>query len=77
MMLLRAREKRAKGDRSCYKVELSEVGGAGVCFKVNSRFKLRQEGDKVLYGDNIMLKSTKFMQHYLHVSDKISQPIAM
>lgn len=40
-MLLKGRQMSADGDRSSFKVQLSELGGSGVYFKIASKFKIR------------------------------------
>jgi hypothetical protein len=70
-MLLSVSKEKAKGDKSCLLVSLSFDGGSGVCFKIASRFKFRQEGDKVMYGDNVLFLSMKEVGNYLHVTNKL------
>jgi hypothetical protein len=72
-MMLRGKTDSADTDRSCYKLELSTAGGNGTYFKVTSKFKFRQEGDRVVYGDHLNLFSVKLGQ-YVHVSEKIQDP---
>lgn len=45
----------AEIDKSCNKVELLDHGSKYIYFKVLPRFKYRQEGEKILYGDQIVL----------------------
>jgi hypothetical protein len=72
-MMLRGKTDSADTDRSCYKLELSTAGGNGTYFKVTSKFKFRQEGDRVVYGDHLNLFSVKLGQ-YVHVSERIQDP---
>jgi len=41
----------AEIDKSCNKVELSDHGSSSIYFKVMPRYKYRQEGEKILFGD--------------------------
>lgn len=58
-MLLRVKNKSAEGDRSSFKVVLSEYGGSGVYFKITSKYKIRQDGDKIVTGDRVVVESSK------------------
>eukprot|EP00359_Climacostomum_virens_P006183 CAMPEP_0204913810 /NCGR_PEP_ID=MMETSP1397-20131031/11670_1 /ASSEMBLY_ACC=CAM_ASM_000891 /TAXON_ID=49980 /ORGANISM="Climacostomum Climacostomum virens, Strain Stock W-24" /LENGTH=436 /DNA_ID=CAMNT_0052085137 /DNA_START=12 /DNA_END=1318 /DNA_ORIENTATION=+ len=67
-MMLRAKAENADGDRSCSKLEISEFGGNGCYFKVESKYKFRRDGDRVAYGDNIFMHSVK-LNLFLHYSE--------
>jgi hypothetical protein len=67
-MLLRESSEQAYSDRTCKRLELSQAGGNGVQFKLKSKYKIRLEGDKVIYGDHILLYSLRHENH-IHVSD--------
>jgi hypothetical protein len=67
-MMLRARAENADGDRSCSKLDLTEAGGIGCYFKVESKFKYRREGDRVALGDFVHLRSIR-LNLYLHVTE--------
>jgi len=55
-------------------VELSEQGNQGVYFKVLPRYKYRQEGERVLFRDQIVFMNMK-TNLYLHFSsDKLLAP---
>ena len=45
----------AEVDKSCNKVELSDHGSSSIYFKVMPRYKYRQEGEKILFGDQVVL----------------------
>lgn len=68
-MLLKVKKESADADRSCFKAILTKYGGQGVTFKILSRYKIRQEGSRVLFGDRINFSNTKTEQ-FLHASDK-------
>jgi hypothetical protein len=68
-MMLRAKAENADGDRTCSKLDISEVGGIGCYFKVAAKFKFRQEGDKVVYGDHVFLASVR-LDMFLHATEK-------
>jgi hypothetical protein len=72
-MLLRSKMESSEGDRSCFKAEVSDKGGNSVCFKVISKYKIRQEGNRVMVGDRVLLMNTKTEQ-FLHISEKPIEP---
>ena len=65
----------AEQDQTCSKAYLSPEGSASVYFRVDSRFKLKQWGDPVVYDDHILLKNVK-SGLYLHISEKRLDPVA-
>jgi len=67
---LKAKKICAEIDKSCNKVELSDHGSKSIYFKVLPRYKYRQEGEKILYGDQIVLYNHK-LSLYLHVSEQV------
>jgi len=56
-------------DRSCNKIEITEKGSSAGYFKVLPRYKFRQEGEKVLFRDQIVLLNVK-TNLYLHITEK-------
>lgn len=56
-------------DRSCNKIEITEKGSSSAYFKVLPRYKYRQEGEKVLFRDQIVLLNVK-TNLYLHITEK-------
>mmetsp|Transcript_14792 Transcript_14792/g.2465 ORF Transcript_14792/g.2465 Transcript_14792/m.2465 type:complete len:112 (+) Transcript_14792:393-728(+) len=67
-LTLQARNDFALSDRSCFKVEVSPLVGPAMHFLIRSKFKIRQEGDKVTYNDRILFINQK-MEKYLHLSE--------
>ena len=68
-------------ERTCNKVELVDRPSKGIYFKIMPRYKYRQEGEKIKYGDQIIFYNTK-VQLYLHVCDtqipvEESQPLPL
>lgn len=57
-------------DKSCNKVELDDRGSQGIYFKIMPRYKYRQEGEKVLFKDQIVLLNTKTNLHLHYSLDK-------
>jgi Inositol 1,4,5-trisphosphate/ryanodine receptor/MIR domain len=57
----------AELEKHCLKVTLDEDGNEGSCFVVSPRFKVRSEGEPVMFGDQLLLQSKTFST-YLHVS---------
>ena len=55
-------------EKTCNKVELVEKLSAAIYFKILPRYKYRQEGEKIKYGDQIIFLNTK-LNLYLHVAD--------
>jgi len=60
----------ADEDNSCNKIELSGFGSKAVYFKCLGGFKYKQEGDKIHYGDQIVLENVK-TKMYLHVTERL------
>lgn len=56
-------------DKSCNKIEILETGSAAASFKVLPRYKFRQEGEKVLFNDKVVLLNEK-TNLYLHITEK-------
>ena len=56
-------------DRSCNKIEIVNKGNSAAYFKVLPRYKFRQEGEKVLFKDQIVLLNVK-TNLYLHITEK-------
>ena len=46
-------------DKSAYKFVLSDQFGYGMIFKIMPKFKLRQEGEKIQFKDQVLLKNIK------------------
>ena len=59
----------AEIDKSCNMVRLNDQGSKGVCFIVLPRYKYRNEGQPVNYGDVVVFKNEKSKQ-YLHISTR-------
>lgn len=72
-MLLKSKAESSEGDRSCFKAEVSDHGGSSVFFKILSKYKIRQEGNRVMVGDRVLLLNTKTEQ-FLHISEKPIEP---
>eukprot|EP00347_Sterkiella_histriomuscorum_P021853 403332539 len=60
-------------DKSCNKVELSDHGSSSIYFKVMPRYKYRQEGEKILYNDQVVLQNQK-LNLYLHITEQLLHP---
>lgn len=56
-------------DKSCNKIEILETGSSAASFKVLPRYKFRQEGEKVLFRDKVVLLNVK-TNLYLHITEK-------
>ena len=48
-------------EKNASRVHLNSVGSKAALFKVLPRYKLRQEGDKVILGDKVFFMSPKVM----------------
>ena len=64
----------ATWDLSSQQCELTLSGGAGYYLTMESKYKFRQPGDKVIYGDEMILRSSKWGL-YLHVSEQALEAI--
>jgi hypothetical protein len=58
----------AELEKTCNKVELLNKPSQAIYFKILPRYKYRQEGDKIKYGDQIIFLNVK-INLYLHVGD--------
>jgi hypothetical protein len=67
---LTAKKGCADVDKSCNKIELIDRGSQGIYFKIQPRYKYRQEGEKVLFKDQIVLLNTKTNLHLHYSQDK-------
>lgn len=56
-------------DKSCNMVKLNSQGSKMVCFVVEPRYKYRNEGQPVNYGDVVVFRNMKSNQ-YLHISTR-------
>ncbi len=56
-------------DKSCNLVRLIAQGNKQVCFVVEPRYKYRNEGQPVNYGDVVVFRNLKSNQ-YLHISTR-------
>lgn len=54
-------------DKSCNMIKLNSQGSKMVCFVVEPRYKYRNEGQSVNYGDVVVFRNLKSNQ-YLHIS---------
>ena len=64
-------------DKSCNAVSLVKNGiGSNIFFKILPRYKYRQEGEKVVYKDHIVLKASH-INFSLHVSEKMLPKIVI
>jgi len=61
----------ADEDNSCNKVELASHGSKAVYFQALGGFKYKQEGDKIHYNDQIILKNVKQNNMYLHATERL------
>ena len=57
----------AELDRSCYIIRLSSQGNKSVYFTIEPRYKYRNEGQSVNYGDVVNFKNVK-SGNMLHIS---------
>jgi hypothetical protein len=55
-------------EKTCNKVELIEKQSQAIYFKILPRYKYRQEGEKIKYGDQIIFLNIK-INLYLHVAE--------
>lgn len=55
-------------EKTCNKVELIDKPSQSIYFKILPRYKYRQEGERIKYGDQIIFLNVKIML-YLHVSE--------
>ena len=55
-------------EKTCNKVELTEKTSPAIYFKILPRYKYRQEGEKIKYGDQIIFLNIK-INLYLHVAE--------
>ena len=58
----------AEVEKTCNKVELTEKSSPAIYFKILPRYKYRQEGEKIKYGDQIIFLNVK-INLYLHVAE--------
>jgi hypothetical protein len=66
-------------EKTCNKIELVDKPSQAIYFKILPRYKYRQEGDRIKYGDQIIFLNTK-INLYLHVAEvqiPIEKPIAL
>lgn len=61
-------------DRSCNKIEITEQGSPYAVFRVMPRYKFRQEGESVLYRDQIVLLNIK-TNLYLHITENLLEKV--
>ena len=74
-----AKKSSADLERTCNKVTLIDRPSNGIYFKIMPRYKYRQEGERIKYGDQIVFLNTK-LSLYLHVCDiqlPIEKPIPL
>ena len=57
-------------DKSAYKFELSKVYGEGMIFKILPKFKLRQEGEKIQFRDQIQIYNVQ-LECYVNFSTEL------
>lgn len=57
-------------DKSCNKVELQDHGSSSIYFKVMPRYKYRQEGEKILYNDQVVMQNPK-LGLYMHITEQV------
>ena len=55
-------------EKTCNLVELAERPSKSIFFKILPRYKYRQEGEKIKYGDQIIFLNVK-INLYLHVAE--------
>lgn len=55
-------------EKTCNKVELIDKPSSAIYFKILPRYKYRQEGEKIKYGDQIIFLNVK-INLYLHVTE--------
>jgi len=61
----------AENSKDCYKFELTmDPAPKRVTFEILPRFKYRQDGDRVVYGDNILLDNP-LMGLYVNYDPKL------
>jgi len=78
-MYLCGRKTCADIEKTCNKVELVEKLSSAIFFKIMPRYKYRQEGEKIKYGDQIIFLNTK-LNLYLHMAEAmipIEKPIPL
>ena len=66
-------------EKTCNKVDLIDRPSQSIYFKILPRYKYRQEGEKIKYGDQIIFLNVK-MNLYLHVGETqipIEHPIPL
>ena len=58
----------AEQDKTCQKIELTNTPSASrTSFQMQPRFKYRQEGDRIVFGDMVLLYNVK-NNAYIHFS---------
>ena len=63
--------KSAEGDKTCQKLDLSDQPSSSrVTFQIQPRYRYRQEGDRVVYRDQILLYNMK-NNAYVHFSQDL------
>ena len=56
-------------DKTCQRLEITEKPVASrVCFQITPRFKYRQDGDCIVYSDQVLLYNEK-NRAYIHFSE--------
>jgi hypothetical protein len=58
----------AELEKTCNKVELQDKPSPAIYFKILPRYKYRQEGEKIKYGDQIIFLNIK-INLYLHICE--------
>ena len=58
----------AEHEKTCNKVELQDKPSPAIYFKILPRYKYRQEGEKIKYGDQIIFLNIK-INLYLHICE--------
>jgi|LauGreDrversion4_2_1035121.scaffolds.fasta_scaffold220148_3 hypothetical protein len=72
---LQISKSQADNSKDCYKYELTmEPVAERVTFSILPRFKYRQEGDRVVYGDHILLHNAS-RDVYVHYDPKLPLPV--
>jgi hypothetical protein len=62
-------------DKTCQRLELSDSPSASrVTFQITPRFQYRQEGDRVVYMDQIVLYNLKYNLN-VHFTEEIQKPM--
>ena len=56
-------------DRSCNRVEIADQPSSSVYFKILPRYKFRQEGEKILFRDQIVLLNMR-TNLYMHITER-------